>query len=110
MRAERKDDRLFVGRRLELEAEPPAEPLAQREAPGPVHASSERRVQHELHSARFVEEALEDDALARRDGSERVRPRFDVLRELGRGCLVQPRLPHEPDRIAPLLPDPRDGG
>ena len=38
LRPEREDDRLLVGRRLQLEAEADAEALAQREAPGAVDA------------------------------------------------------------------------
>jgi hypothetical protein len=45
----------------QLEVEALAELLAQREAPGAVDAAAEGRVQHELHAARLVEEALERD-------------------------------------------------
>src|SRR5687768_12835359 len=57
--AEREDDALLRRRRLQLEVEALAELLAQREAPRPVDAAAERRVQHELHPAGLVEEALE---------------------------------------------------
>ena len=62
LRAERQQQRVFGGRRLQLEVELAAEPLAQRQAPRLVDAAAERRVQHELHAARLVEEALEAPA------------------------------------------------
>ena len=85
LRAEREDDRLFVGRRLQLEAEAAAEALAQREPPGAVDAPAERGVQDELHAAALVEEALEDDALLRRHGAEHAPAVGDVLGDLHRG-------------------------
>ena len=48
-----------------------AEALAQREAPGAVDARAERRVDHQLRVAGLVEEALEHDALSRRQHAER---------------------------------------
>ena len=71
-RAERQDDALLRRRRLQLEIEALAELLAQSEAPGAVDAAAERRVQHELHAARFVEEALEDERVLRRQSAERA--------------------------------------
>src|SRR2546429_3277614 len=56
--AERQDDALLGRRRLQLEVEALAEFLAQRQAPRAVNAAAEGRVQHELHAARLVEEAL----------------------------------------------------
>ena len=74
LRPERQQQPVLGGRRLQLEVELAAEPLAQRQAPGLVDAAAERRVQHELHAARFVEEALEDQRLLRRQHAERARP------------------------------------
>ena len=71
LRPEREQQRVFGGRGLQLEVELTAEPLAQREAPRLVHAAAERRVQHELHAARLVEEALEDERVLRRQHAER---------------------------------------
>ena len=48
-------------RRLQLEVELAAEALAQRQSPGAVDAAAERRMDHQLHAAGFVEEALEHD-------------------------------------------------
>ena len=71
LRSERQQQRVFGRRRLQLEIELPAESLAQRQAPRLVDAAAERRVQHELHAARLVEEALEHERLLRRHGAER---------------------------------------
>ena len=71
LRPERQEQRVFGRRRLQLEVELTAEPLAQREAPRLVDAAAERRVQHELHAARFVEEALEHQRVLRRHDAER---------------------------------------
>ena len=84
--AERQDDRLLVRGRLELEAEPHAEPLAQGEAPRPIDARAEGRVNDELHASAFVEKALEDHARRRRHGAETLASGLGVLGDLeGRG-------------------------
>ena len=61
--AEREDDAVVVGRGLELEIKGPAKALAQGQAPGPVDPRAERCVDHQLHAAGFVEEALEEEPL-----------------------------------------------
>ena len=66
LRPERQQQRILGRRRLQLEVELPAEALAQRQAPGLVDAAAERRVQHQLHAARLVEEPLEHERLLRR--------------------------------------------
>ena len=70
-RRKRQDDRVFRRRSLQLEVELAAKALAQRQAPGAVDAAAQRRVDHELHAARFIEEALEDDSLQRRQRAQR---------------------------------------
>ena len=60
LRTQRKQDRVVVGRRLQLEVEAHAKPLAQRQPPGAVDPLPERRVHHQLHAARVVEESLVD--------------------------------------------------
>ncbi len=59
LRPERQHDGLFVGRGLQLEAEPDAEALAQGQAERAVDAAAKRRVHDELHAAALVEESLE---------------------------------------------------
>ncbi len=87
LRSEREEQRVLGGRRLQLEVELAAEPLAQRERPGAVDAAAERRVQHELHAARFVEEPLEHERLLRRDDSQRRAAGREVLEQLLRRAL-----------------------
>ena len=75
LRPERQQQRVFGRRGLQLEVELAAEALAQRQAPRLVDAAAERRVQHELHAARLVEEALEDERVLRRQRRRaRARP------------------------------------
>ena len=89
LRAKREDDRLFVGRGLQLEAETDAELLAQRETPGAVDFRSERGVHDELHPAALVEEALEDHPLLRRHFAQGLASRGDVIRDLHRRAVGQ---------------------
>ena len=70
LRPEREQQRVVGGRRLQLEVELPAEALAQGETPGLVDPAAERRVQHELHPARLVEEAFEHQRVLRRQHAE----------------------------------------
>src|SRR6201999_2673437 len=62
---QRQDDIVLGRRRLKLEIELAAEALAQGEAPGPVDAAAEGRMDDELHAARLVEETFEDDRVLR---------------------------------------------
>ena len=70
LRSEGEQDSVFCGSRLQLEIELPAEAFAQRESPCAIDAAAEWRVQHELHAARFIEKALDDDRVLRRHGAE----------------------------------------
>src|SRR4029077_10832754 len=102
--AERQDDRVLSGGGLELEVEASAEPLAQRQPPRALQAAPERRVQDELHPPRLVEEALEHERLLRRDDTEDLLGRGEILDHLPGGGLGQTRdLRSEPsDRLARL--------
>ena len=79
-------------RRLQFEVERPAEPLAQRQSPGLVDPRPERRMNHQLHAAAFVEEALGDDRRLRGHGVQQRAPRRDVLDRLLGARVVQPAL------------------
>ncbi len=68
--AEREYDAVIGGGGLQFEIEGAAEALAQRQAPGAVDARAEGRVDHQLHAAGFVEEALGDDAAGGGHGAE----------------------------------------
>ena len=79
---ERQHDVVFGRRRLKLEIELAAEALAEREPPGAVDAAAIGRMDHELHAARLVEEALEDERLARRQSAERAVGRAEIIDDL----------------------------
>ncbi len=78
LRAERQQQRVFGRGSLQLEVELSAEPLAERQRPRLVDAAAERGVQYELHAARLVEEALENECLLRRDHAQR-RPALEQI-------------------------------
>ena len=69
--AEREHHGVVVGRRLQLEVERDAEPLAQGQSEGPVDPPAEGGVDDQLGALALVEAALDDDALARRQVPER---------------------------------------
>ena len=94
--AERQHDGVLGGGGLQLEVELAAEALAQREAPGAVEPAAVRRVQHQLHAAALVEEALEHQRLLRRHHAERALGGGEVLDRLPRGGLA-----HAGDRGQP---------
>ena len=96
--AEREDDRVLGGGGLQLEVELAAEALAQREAPGAVEPAAVGRVQHELHAAALVEEALEHERLLRRHHAERALGGGQVLDRLARGGLADAGHRGEPGR------------
>ena len=71
VRAQREDDRVVVGGRLELEVEGDAEPLAQRQPERPVDAAAVGGVDDELRALALVEEPLDDDPVPGRQAAER---------------------------------------
>ena len=77
VRTERQHHRVVARRGLQLEVEGAAELLAQREPERPVDATTVGRVEHELHPAGVVEEALEHQVLLGRASrrAPRARPR-----------------------------------
>src|SRR6185436_11639230 len=95
LRTERQQQRILRRRRLQLEIELPAEALAQRERPRLVDAAAERRVQHELHAARLVEEALEDERLLRRHDTQRGPAFEEIAGGLFRAAATESRLSFE---------------
>src|SRR5262249_57729676 len=96
LRSERQQQRVLGRRRLQLEVELPAEGLAQCESQGLVHAAAERCVEEELHAARFVEEALEDERLLRRQRAERAAALIQKGERLLRGRRRNARVRREP--------------
>ncbi len=86
LRPQGEQHRIVGGRRLQLEVELPAEAFAERQPPRLVDPASERRVDDELHAARLIEEALDDERLLRGDDAESDARRVEVLEDLaGRG-------------------------
>ena len=117
--AEREDDAVVGRRRLQLEVEGHAEALAQRQPERAVDAPAERRVQHELHAAGFVEEALGDDRLQGRHRAEDRHGLGDVADDLLGAAVIDAALvrtshPAAPRGIVQSLGDLaaqiRDGG
>ena len=70
--SEREDDRVVVRRRLQLEVEGDAEPLAQRQTQRPVDAPAEGRVDDQLRTLAVVEAPLDDDPLTGGQVAERL--------------------------------------
>ena len=93
LRSDRKHDAVVVGAGLQLEIKRAAEALAQRQAPGPIDARAERRMNHELHAARFVEEPLEHDLPPRRHDANRNALRGHIIHGLLRGPVIAPHCP-----------------
>ena len=103
---ERQHDRVVARRRLQLEVEAPAEALAERQAERAVDASAERRVDHELHPARLVEEALEDEMVPGRQDAEGELGGAEVADDLRGGDAVEAALGLEPlHRARAVVPD-----
>ena len=98
LRPQREHQRVLGGGRLQLEVELPAEALAQGQPPGLVDAAAERRVQHQLHAAGFVEEPLEHERLLRRDDAERAAALGEVRTRPGRRRPARGRSPPSSSR------------
>ena len=108
-RAEREHDAVLERRGLQLEVELAAEALAERQAPGPVQARAEGRVDDEVRVPHFVEEALEDQRAARGQHAERGPGRGQVGGELLAGGGRQAQRPTRATR-APPVRRPRAAG
>ena len=93
---ERQHDIVFSRRSLQLEIEFAAEALAEREAPGPVDAAAIGGVDHELHAACLVEEALEDQRLAGRQRAERAMRRAEIVDDLLGRRTIETKVIHDP--------------
>ncbi len=93
---EREQHAVVGGRGLQLEVEAVAEPLAQRHAPRAIDAAAEGRVDHHLHAARLVEEALHHHRVARRHRTQRGAGRRDVVAREQGPAGVEPGLALEP--------------
>ena len=102
-RRQRQHDIVLGRRRLQFEIELAAEALAQRQAPGAIDAAAERRMDDELHAARFVEEAFHDDRVLGRQAAEGRRAGGEIVDELLGGRRADADVLDEP------APDRRSG-
>ena len=89
---ERDIEAIVGGRRLQFEIERAAEAFAQREPPGFVDATAERSVDHQLHAAALVEEALGDNRLLGWNRSEDCAAGDDVFDDLFGARVVEAAL------------------
>src|SRR3954469_21842336 len=85
LRSERQQQCVFSRRGLKFEVELTTEPFPQRESPRAINAAAERRVNDELHAARFIEEALDDERVLRRQATEDAVGVGEVGEEVGGG-------------------------
>ena len=89
LRAQRQEHRVVRGCRLQLEVERAAEALAQGKAESSILPRAERRVHHQLHPARIVEESLGHQRVLRGQDAERRFGRAKIRDELLGGRLRQ---------------------
>ncbi len=107
LRPERQQHAVVAGGGLQLEVEGAAEALAEREPEGAVLAGAERGVEHELHAARLVEEALGDERLLGGQGGEHGARRGEVVDRLARPGLRQGAFGGEPPDGGVAIAEPR---
>src|SRR4051812_7107220 len=93
---ERQQERVFGCRGLQLEVELSAKALAKCECPGFVDAAPERRVQHELHPARFVEEPFEHEGALSGNDAEHAAALGEVGDRLNRRFAIESGLFRKP--------------
>src|SRR5258708_19339472 len=74
---------------LQLKIESHTEAFAQRESPGFVDASTEGRVDHQLHPATLIEESLGNNCLLRRHRAQYRAALQDILNHLLRAGVVE---------------------
>ena len=107
LRAERQEQRVVGGGRLQLEVELAAEALAEREAPGAIDAAAQRGVQDELHAARLVEEALDDQRPLGRQRAEEPPRLAEIVDDLERRGARRARRLDQPVESGLRLVEPR---
>ncbi len=81
---------------LQLEVEPNAEAFAQSQSPRLVDASSEGRVDHQLHATAFIEEALRNHGCLGRHRAQHGPPLQDVFNRLLRAGIIEATFLLEP--------------
>ena len=83
---------VISGRRLQFEIERAAEAFSQREAPGFIDATAEGSMDHKLHAAALVEEALGDNRLLGWNRSENCAAGNHVFHDLFSARVVEAAL------------------
>src|ERR1041385_4341692 len=78
----RNHDRIVGRCGLELEIERSTKTFSERETPSTIDSISERRMQNELHPARFIEETFHYEGLLRRNRAERAVRIREVIADL----------------------------
>src|SRR5262245_3171574 len=99
-RSQRQNDVVLSGCRLKFEVELAAEALAQRQAPGPIDTAAIRRMDHELHSAGLIEEALEDEGVLLRQAAESAMRGPQILDQLLGSRAGKSKILHQPSQRA----------
>src|SRR5208282_282769 len=79
-------------RGLQFKIEPHTKSLAQSQSPGLVDPPSKRSVNHQLHSAAFIEEALRNHGSLCRHRTQHSPPLQNVFNRLLRARVIQPAL------------------
>src|SRR5258706_10089009 len=74
---------------LQLEVEAAAETFPERQPPGFVDASPERRMDHQLHATGFIEESLSDDGVLGGHRTQGIASGENILDGLLRSALVE---------------------
>src|SRR6516162_2971329 len=119
-RGQRQNDIVLSGCRLKFEVELATEALTQRQAPGPIDAAAVGRMDHELHSAGFIEEALEDEGILLRQATQRAIRGSQILDQLLGRRAGKSKILHQPpqrafalrievEALLNLCPQARDG-
>src|SRR5690348_8143381 len=88
----RKHDRIFSRRCLQLEIKLPTKTLSQRQSPRAIQSTSERRMQHELHTPTIVKKSFQHEIILRRHHAQHDLRAREVLDNLLRRRLRNPYL------------------
>src|SRR5262245_48798549 len=99
-RSQRQNDVILSGRRLKFEVELAAEALAQCQAPGAIDTAAIRRVDYELHSARLIKEALENDGILLRQAAQSAIRGSQILDQLLTSRSGKSKILHQPSQRA----------
>ena len=94
-RPERKNNRVFCSRRLQLKIERPTEAFAQREPPRTIQTAPERRMNYDVRAAVFVKKSFDDDLFLRRHRAERDLRHREVFDDLFGRCLRDTNVPRK---------------